>query len=105
MKSLTKEVVHSVGTYYTNLLGRAINTYNNKETSYLLEGEQLLVFNNLKDISLEKAQASSVVIVLVGGGAMPTKVGSWFSKRQLFGSLYSISVYEKDINYHFDNNQ
>ncbi len=103
MKYLSKSTTLSVGTYYTNLLGRAISTYNNKETCYLLEGEQLLIFNNIQEITLVKAYASSVVVILTGGGAMPTKVGSWFSKQQLLGSLYSISIYEKEIYYHFDN--
>ena len=62
----------------------------------MLEGEQLLVYNSLTQITLEEAQASCVVAVLVGGGAMPYRIGSHVSRQQLVGSLYSITVYEKD---------
>ena len=96
MKYIKKSDNSSAGLYYTNLLGRAISTYNNKETSFMLEGEQLLVYNSLTQITLEGAQASYVVAVLVGGGAMPYRIGSHVSRQQLVGSLYSITVYEKD---------
>ena len=102
MKYLNKIESPSLGVYYTNLLGRAISTYNNKETSFLLEGEQLLVYNSLSEITLEKAQASCVVVVLVSGGAMPYRIGSHVSRQQLVGSLYSITIYENEC-YQKDN--
>ncbi len=95
MKYLKKSQAISLASYYTNLIGRAIYTYNSKETSYMMEGEQLLIFKSLKDISLVEAKAPCSVVVLIGGGALPNRVGSWVCKHQLIGSLYSLAVYEK----------
>jgi hypothetical protein len=85
------------GLYYTNLIGRAITTYNSRETSYLQPSEQMLVFDDISKIKLEEAHGDTVVVVLKSGGAMPYRVGAWLQKRCLTGSLFSVSVYEKTL--------
>lgn len=94
MKFLQRNQVNTLGVYYTNLIGRAITTYNSIETSYLQENEQMFIFDKATDITLEKASSRTIVIIIRSGGAMPFRVGEWVQRRVMVGSKYSIAVYE-----------
>jgi len=95
IKYIKKTYESSNGLYYSNLIGRAITTYNSKEKSFLTSSEVMVSFDNVKEIYLGKVIAETVVVFLMSGGAMPYRVGFWEQKTCLIGSLYSISVYEK----------
>jgi len=97
MKFLQRNQVNTLGVYYTNLIGRAITTYNSRETSYLQESEEMFVFDKATDITLDKASSKTIVAILRSGGAMPFRVGEWVQKRVLVGSKYSVAVYESYI--------
>lgn len=94
MKTLKRNQANTVGVYYTNLIGRAITTYNSRETSYLQESEEMFIFDKATDITLERASSRTIVVIIRSGGAMPFRVGEWVQRRVLVGSKYSIAVYE-----------
>lgn len=94
MKVLQRDNVVTLGVYYTNLIGRAITTYNSRETSFLKESEEMFTFGKATEITLDKASSRTVVVILQSGGAMPFRVGGWLQKHVLTGSKYSVAIYE-----------
>ncbi len=94
MKILKRDHVPTLGVYYTNLIGRAITTYNSRETSYLKESEEMFTFDKATDITLDRASSKTVVVILRSGGAMPFRVGEWVQRHVLTGSKYSVAIYE-----------
>ncbi len=95
-KVVEKSQFHSLGLYYSNLFGRAINAYNDKGNKHLGDKESLLVFNNIKDIDLTHVKEDNLVVLLLrSGGALPYRIGSWECQKDLIGSMYSLAIYKK----------
>jgi len=95
-KVVEKSQFHSLGLYYSNLLGRAITSYNNKTISLLNPQEYLLVVNSIKEINMPWLEPEVLVVVLlISGGALPYRIGNWVSQKDLIGSLYSLGIYKK----------